>query len=315
MKRNIFRSLRILGIDAFFRLLFRRRVLVLMYHGVVSDDDASVDGDWLQVRASEFEDQMRFLSRHYEVTGFADALSSKRTSRPLAIVTFDDGYANNCSVALPILKKFSLPATIFVTTGFVDTPRQFWWDRLRNGLGTGRSPSKDDENRLKSLHPYAIDVAVEAIIGASEGRQTTMPSESYRVLNRSEISELLGSGLVELGSHTHQHEILLGLSDDEVRSTLQLSSASLSEWGTTGRWFAAPNGDFRSDQVRLMQEAGYEVCVGTSSTGLWKVPQDRFSIPRVGIGRGLTMDEFALATSGAIAWLKSLRSRSTSMSP
>ena len=311
MKRNIFRILRVLGIDTLFRFFFRRHVLVLMYHGVLSDHDANGDGDWLQVRASEFEDQMRYLSRHYEVTDFANALSPKKTSRPLAIVTFDDGYANNCSVALPILKKFSLPATIFVTTGFVDTPRQFWWDRLRSGLGAGKSPSKKDEDKLKSLHPCSIDAAVDSILDSSKGTRSPFPVESYRALNRREIGELLESGLIELGSHTHQHEILLGLSDEEVHSTLKLSSEALREWGTTGRWFAAPNGDFRIDQLKLVQAAGYEICVGTRPTGLWKAPLDRFSIPRIGIGRGLSIDEFAMATSGAIAWAKSLRTQPT----
>lgn len=306
MKRFLFKIARLFGIVALFRRCYRGHVLVLMYHGVLPDEERCAEGDWLQVRASEFRSQMEYLARHYEVCDISRALLGKRSARPLAIVTFDDGYANNCRTALPILRQLELPATIFVATGFADTQRLFWWDRLRHGSPDGKAPRSEEYDRLKSLHAHDIDAEVDAILDANGAGQKPLPTESYRALNRSEIAELLGSGLVELGSHTHQHEILLGLTDNEIRSTLDQSAKCLRQWGSSARWFAAPNGDFREDQIPLIQEAGFEVCVGTQ-TGLWKAPNERLSIPRIGIGRGLTLDEFALATCGALAWWQALR--------
>ncbi len=306
MKRYILSVGCLLGIAALFRRLHRNRVLVLMYHGVAPDSEAHVQGDWLQVRASEFRAQMTYLARHYEVCHFSHALTRLSSKRPLAIVTFDDGYANNCGTALPILAELGLPATVFVTTSMVDSQRLFWWDRLRLALISKRAPTSEEVDRIKSLHPDAIDAHVAAILDATGCTQAPLPTESHRALNSSEISKLLRSGLIEIGSHTHRHEILLRLNDDEVKETLEASICRLRQWGVAPRWFAAPNGDFREDQVPIIQGAGFEICVGTK-TGLWDTGGQKFSIPRVGIGRGLTIEEFSLVTSGAVDWARSLR--------
>ena len=310
MKRFIFNALRFLCVSALFRHLYRNRVLVLMYHGVIPDNDSHADGDWLQVRASEFLAQMTYLADHYEVCGFSRALTNSSSTRPLAIVTFDDGYANNCSTALPILAKLGLPATIFVTTAMVNTHRLFWWDRLRLAHMEKMALASEEFEHVKSLHPSKIEAHVDAILNAAGCSNAALPIESYRALDSSEIAKLLHSGLIELGSHTHQHEILLHLNDAEVKETLGKSAQCLHRWGSEAKWFAAPNGDFREDQVSIIKKAGFEICVGTR-TGHWDAPNHRFSIPRIGIGRGLTLAEFMLATSGALDWVRFLRSRRT----
>lgn len=306
MKRFILSVGWLLRIPALFRRLHRNRVLVLMYHGVAPDNEIHVQGDWLQVRASEFRAQMTYLARHYEVCHFSRVLTKLPSKRPLAIVTFDDGYANNCGTALPILEALGLPATVFVTTAMVDSQRMFWWDRLRLALISKRAPTSEEVDQIKSLHPGAIDARVNAILDSAGCAHIPPPTESYRTLNSAEIARLLRSGLIEIGSHTHFHEILLQLKDDEVKETLEASTRCLRQWGVTPRWFAAPNGDFREDQVPIIQGAGFEICAGTK-IGLWDAGGQRFSIPRVGIGRGLTLAEFSFAISGAVDWARSLR--------
>jgi peptidoglycan/xylan/chitin deacetylase (PgdA/CDA1 family) len=305
MKRYILSVGWLLGIPALFRRLYRNRILVLMYHGVAPDHDTQVQGDWLQVRASEFRAQMTYLACHYEVCNFSRVLTGGPSKRPLAIVTFDDGYANNCSTALPTLAEFGLPATVFVTTGMVDSQRMFWWDRLRLSLISKRAPTSEEIDQIKSLHPTAIDASVNAILDSAGCAHAPPPTESYRALDSSEIANLLRSGLIEIGSHTHRHEILIRLNDNEVKETLDASARCLRRWGANPRWFAAPNGDFRENQVPIIQSAGFEICVGTN-TGLWDAGGQKFSIPRVGVGRGLTLAEFAFATSGAADWARSL---------
>ncbi|RMD68015.1 MAG: hypothetical protein D6819_10400, partial [Gammaproteobacteria bacterium] len=80
------------GIAALAQALHRRRVAVLMYHGLARDEDPLAEGDWLQVRAGEFAAQMDYLSRRYRVIRFSEALHPpRREDRPRAIITFDDG--------------------------------------------------------------------------------------------------------------------------------------------------------------------------------------------------------------------------------
>jgi len=277
-----------------------------MYHGVVADDEALAEGDWLQVRASEFRRQMAYLARHYRVVDFAEALTGEvGAGKPRAIVTFDDGYANNYSVALPILAALDLRATVFVATGQVGTNRLFWWDRLHLAAA-GRSVPPGEIARLKALPPSRLDAEVDAYI---EQRGWTLPREApaaYRSLGVDELQALHRSGRVEIGSHTHGHEILEHLPDAAVEATVAASCAFLREQGIAPRFFAAPNGDYRQEQIPLLARAGLQVCVATRE-GLWRPAEGAYRIPRIGIGRGCAMAEFALALTGLPARLREWR--------
>lgn len=286
-----------LGLVAWARQRNRREVAVLMYHGVVADDEALAEGDWLQVRASEFRRQMAYLARHYRVVDFAEALADGADSdQPRAIVTFDDGYANNYTVALPILAALNLKATVFVATGQVGTARLFWWDRLRLAAA-GQSVPAAQIARFKALPAARLEAEVDAYIA---DRGWTLPNaapEAYRSLSRDELLALSRSGRVEIGSHTHGHEILEHLSDAEVTATVDASCAFLRAQGLAPRYFAAPNGDYHDRQIPLLARAGLQACVATRE-GLWLSAAGAYRIPRLGIGRGCALADFALALSG-----------------
>ena len=68
-----------------------------------------------------------------------NALRNNSLPRRAVVVTFDDGYADNCWQALPILERHAVPATFFVTTGYLRETRRFWWDELERLIL--RSPS------------------------------------------------------------------------------------------------------------------------------------------------------------------------------
>lgn len=92
---------------------------ILMYHRVAP----GLPDDQLTVRPDTFDRQMDHLSRHCRVRSLADALDDLRagtTRRGDVVVTFDDGYLDNLTHALPILQKHGVPATIFVTSAFCD---------------------------------------------------------------------------------------------------------------------------------------------------------------------------------------------------
>ncbi|KAB2842782.1 MAG: polysaccharide deacetylase family protein, partial [Burkholderiales bacterium] len=283
----------------------RDQVVVLMYHGVLPDDEHLAEGDWLQVRASEFRAQMAFLAEHYEVCRIKDVLAPPIAppARPRALVTFDDGYANNLHVALPILREYTTPASIFLVTGHVDTRRLFWWDRLHLACLNGAPPEAEQVRALKARSPRDIKAAVDAYLAAKQLEAPETAPEAYRVLSRGEITALADSGLIEFGSHTHGHEILENLSKAEASATLEISAERLIRWGLTAGHFAAPNGDYTDGQIELIQQAGYTTCFGTRP-GIWNAPQEPYCIPRMGIGRGTNIDQFALLVSGFSHWLR-----------
>src|SRR5256885_476810 len=122
--------------------LNRRKILVLVYHGVhAGRAEPVLNFDGMHVRARRFVRQMRYVSRRNRVVTLDRLLEPGQAptpDRPCAVITIDDGYRNIQQVAFPILKRLRLPATLFVPTGFILGGRGFWWDRLRLIVGAAQ---------------------------------------------------------------------------------------------------------------------------------------------------------------------------------
>jgi hypothetical protein len=108
-----------------FRLLHLRllpeNVSVLMYHGLVGAPLPVPD--WCFLPLSQFEEQMEYLARHCDVVHLEEAFSSdsRGAGRPRACVTFDDGFASVHDLALPVLERLGIPATVYLVTDLVDS--------------------------------------------------------------------------------------------------------------------------------------------------------------------------------------------------
>jgi len=304
LKSVLAQGLALAGANAIARRINRGGVTVLMYHGVMEDGFDLAEGDWLQVRASEFRSQMQHLDRHYRVVPLERAWEGKDDGRPTVALTFDDGYANNFRVAFPILREFGFPATVFLVTGAVGTRRLFWFDRLQMAL-RGRVALAElkriKEDLKANAHPDSIEDAVDALLRGYPDAGTISEDavEAYRPLNREEIGEMAASGLVRFGSHTHRHEILPRLSQAEAERTLLQSLEILNTLPGYGGYFCFPNGGWTPEHIPLCRRLGFEGAVLTRP-GVWKNPADRFTIPRFGIGRGADAATFAATVSGIL---------------
>jgi peptidoglycan/xylan/chitin deacetylase (PgdA/CDA1 family) len=104
--------------------------VVLMYHRVA---DTPCDPWRLSVTPTNFAAQLRVLTGIAEVLSADDlvfGVETGRSSRPAVVLTFDDGYADALLTVKPLLDRFRLPATLFLPSGAVDSPREHWWDEL-----------------------------------------------------------------------------------------------------------------------------------------------------------------------------------------
>lgn len=296
------------SIPRIFRAWHHGRILVLMYHGVLPDDDQLAENDWLQVRSSEFAEQMAFVRQHYQPVRLIDVIENKlgASSKPMAIVTFDDGYANNFHHALPILQQFDVPATIFVATSHIGRRKLFWWDRMRLSLqAQGKAVPPEWPQTLKQLPPGQIDTALDQLLeglGISPEFSLQASPDSYRAMTIEELKMAQNSGLIDFGSHTHGHEIIERLSDNELRHTLAEAQAHLKLWGIEAKLFAAPNGDYQDRQIPILMEQSLLACVATHE-GLWLPGITPYRIPRMGIGRDTSIDKFALITAGVMHFI------------
>ncbi|HET8674722.1 MAG TPA: polysaccharide deacetylase family protein [Blastocatellia bacterium] len=118
------------------------RALILLYHRVAE----SISDPWsLAVKPAHFAEHLEVIKKRARVLSVEElvaAVADNNLPRRAIVITFDDGYADNFLNAKPLLEKNDCPATIFVTTGFAGSDREFWWDELdRLFLQPGALPS------------------------------------------------------------------------------------------------------------------------------------------------------------------------------
>ena len=274
-------------------------LVVLTYHRVLPKPDPLLPGE---PDAAEFASQMDMLSCVFKLIGLAEARDRllARSLPPRAMcITFDDGYANNCEIALPILRERGIPATVFVATGFLNGGRMFndtMIEAVRRAgsvldlapLGLGRYELPDVAARrraidqilpaIKHLDPDERLARVERIaeiVGARLPDDLMMTDEQVR--------KLADNG-VEIGAHTVRHPVLTRVTPERARTELVESRRRLQ--AITGRpvtSFAYPNGrpvsDYDASHVALVRDSGFELAVSTAP-GAASPLCDPFQIPR-----------------------------------
>jgi peptidoglycan/xylan/chitin deacetylase (PgdA/CDA1 family) len=136
--------------------------LILMYHGIA---DVDLDPWALYVKPEHFASHLEVLQKYAHTISLQEMAQAHRDNnipdRAVAI-TFDDGYANNLHNAKPLLEQYGIPATVFVTTGYVGQNREFWWDELeRILLQPGRLPKTLSLNLNQSIQQWELGTASE----------------------------------------------------------------------------------------------------------------------------------------------------------
>jgi peptidoglycan/xylan/chitin deacetylase (PgdA/CDA1 family) len=267
--------------------------------------DLDRDTQSLAVRPDHFRLQMRRLKRRYDLYHLDDPWP--RATRPGAVVTFDDGYADNATTALPILEEEEVPATFFVSVGAVEQGREFWWDELERWLlsGTalperlevGEGPARvtfatrSAEERaacyrglhrlIRDLTPDRREPLLAALRTACGGDPTARPS--HRPLNPSEVARLGQSPWARVGAHGVTHTPFSALSLEAQREEMTASRDRLRAWAQTEvATFSFPFGgrrDFTGDSVRLAREAGFRRIAANipGQARRWSAP---FVVPR-----------------------------------
>jgi peptidoglycan/xylan/chitin deacetylase (PgdA/CDA1 family) len=214
--------------------------LILAYHSV-----SQTRSDSLAVPLTEFENQMEWLRRHdYQsmtLANFVQQPIEKR--RPVVIITFDDGYADNYALAFPVLKRYGFVATVFLVSDYIGTDRIFSWDAP--AIQNGADPS------------------------------------FYRLLNWQQVREMVAFG-IEVGSHTCTHRELTSLSDQECWDEITRSRRDLqAKLGHPVTSFCYPRGDLNGRAIQFVEKAGYDCGVVTPPRR--RIPLCAYTLRRVGI--------------------------------
>jgi peptidoglycan/xylan/chitin deacetylase (PgdA/CDA1 family) len=256
-----------------------------------------------EIDAGTFERHMRLLAREFNVLPLGEAcMRLVRGTLPAraACVTFDDGYASNEEVALPILRRFRLKATFFISTGFIDGGIMFndvvieaargapsgvydlsdigFGIYALDGIASRRAAVDAMIPRLKYQSPQERSASLERLVSALR------PKPPINLMMRSEQIRRLHAAGMEIGAHTVNHPILAPLGDEDARAEIVMGKHRLEDIiGAPVKLFAYPNGkpgkDYGPRDVRLVKEAGFVAAVSTSS-GVANRASDRFQLPR-----------------------------------
>lgn len=278
----------------------RGALSVLIFHRVLERVDPLFPQE---VDAAMFDRILGWVGSDFNVISLERAVDGLQhgTLPPRALaITFDDGYADNQEVALPLLVKHGMTATFFIASGFLDggrmwndtlieSLRRFLGERLdlsSLGLGTFETGSavqrRDAIDRLlpqiKYLPPLTRADTVEAIASVAG---VDLPDDL--MMSSAQVRSLREAGM-SIGAHTRSHPILASLeaaeAEDEIGGGKRDLEAILDE---SISLFAYPNGkpgrDYSADHVKMVKNAGFSAAVSTAP-GAARADCDLFQVPR-----------------------------------
>jgi peptidoglycan/xylan/chitin deacetylase (PgdA/CDA1 family) len=296
--------------------LTRDRPRVLMYHRF------GACTSWRALGADVFADQMRIVRRRFVAMTVSELRNALRTGKAPAnavAITIDDGYEDAYRYALPVLRSLGLPATFYVTTGFIERATWLWPDRVayildHSPLDSARWASNGHQLSVSLDTParrqqgwFTLTAYIETLPTREARRfldelahrlDVTLPetpTQEYRAATWEQLHDLADAG-IEIGDHTWSHPLLPRCSRDELEQEIFTSKAILEErLGTEVRSFAYPHGGC-NDQVReIVRQAGYQnAVISTNWESLdWT---DDFTIPR--LSHGGPLPRFQTTISG-----------------
>jgi peptidoglycan/xylan/chitin deacetylase (PgdA/CDA1 family) len=277
-----------------------RCLSILIYHRVVAEPDPLAPD---QVCAREFDWQLAALSRWFKVLSLREAVTRLRDGTlPIrsACVTFDDGYADNVTVALPILRRRGVPATFFLAIGFIDGGTM-WNDSVIETVRNAQGDTLDArcigldtlDISTVGLRRRAIDGLLAALkylpLEERQKRAEELAAETSRslpsdlMMTTEQVRRLHASDM-DIGAHTVTHPILSQLdperADNEIRDGKRRLEAITENPVTL---FAYPNGkpgrDYLREHVGMVKSLGFEAAVSTAR-GVSHAASDPFQLPR-----------------------------------
>ena len=255
------------------------RLGILMYHRV-SPRIAKLPAPLYNIQPRSFAAQLEGLARRgFQFTSLQTALAAASRQECLpaktVVLTFDDGFASVYTHAWPVLKRMGIPATVFVSTAYLDSDEPFPFD----AWGTAH---KDQA-----------------------------PSDSYRPLSTDECREMMDSGLVEIGAHTHTHQDFHGRPESFRKDLLQSVQIVSERFGLDEVPFAFPYGSeysgFASADLRSAADSAGVQCGLTTTAELVNLFDSPFRWGRFNVFSWDTSATLAAKLGGWYSWAPKTR--------
>lgn len=308
------------------RLVLRRRAVVLMYHRVLSSDDRrrTASHNAICVSAETFARHMAVLSRHFvplSAEQFHDHLA-RHVPFPnrSVLITFDDGWRDNYTHALPILRRHGLPALVFLPASYVGSGRLFWQEALVHLLthagAVARRGASERQRLMTLLQPFGLEgtlsvtgpaaraAIVEAVGGlkaiardrtedliaqlcSTLGVNPSALTDTDAFIDDAQLDEMAGAGIT-FGGHGVDHLLLTQVPEPSAEQEIRGSKAYVDErLRPKVSCFSYPNGYLNEFVVSAVRRAGFQLAV-TTRRGLVRCTDDPLVVGRVNIHEAVT---------------------------
>jgi peptidoglycan/xylan/chitin deacetylase (PgdA/CDA1 family) len=289
-----------------------RRLTIVTYHRVTPKRLDQIENSLptLFVTEDTFRKHLTFYKKYYKIIRFSDLAGyacSSNMPHNLLMITFDDGYEDNCKYGSAILNEYNAPWTLFVATDKVSQKTVMWWDRLFALLThLVKKPKKQFEEAI-SLPSHLAEIVTQFRKNSSElfadfnrrtmdellaliaelqsyctlSEETLVQENSF--LNWDQANRLYPSA--DIGSHTCSHTVLTGLPMTQVEQELFLSKETIQQYCHRAPLaFSYPAGLYAREMVPLVGKAGYQFAV-TQDRGVNDL-SDPYTLKRINVWEG-----------------------------
>ena len=312
----------------------RQKAAILMYHGV-TDQPINL---WTQVHIDRFREQMKFIKENCHPIALKELVQARKEKIVLpeysVCVTFDDGFQNNFTTAYPVLKEYNIPATIFVTTSFVDKTGKYngyiWTDYIlilliessetnfsdaAIGITNTSLHSFNDKIKVKEkitayLKSKSSEEKEHYILELKEKLDVTEISHSHPVCSSmtwEELQKISTDPLITIGAHTVNHPILSQIEETEIDEEIIGSKMILEQkLNKDITLFAYPNGrpqDYNQKAIATAQNH-FDAALSTIE-GLSPYDDDHYQLKRIPVGNDTKLWQFKLHLAGVYESFKS----------
>lgn len=296
------------------RAQLRGTGVILMLHRVLADDSSAAlpHRNELCVGPRAFERLLRWLRKHFDCVSLPDLLKANEHPRgwdkPKVALTFDDGWADNALHAFPLLQRYQMPASVFLSTDYIGSRQRFWWESLGETLW-GSHGDAARHALIAQMRRIGRPLSVAYFLNESPHTRSlalakyllslkTLPVQTLQLLTEAcptdalpqaldwqQVGELEDSGLIRFGPHGASHALLPGLDDPRLDEELSRSHDALQQGCKQPLpVYCYPNGDHDARVRERLAAQGYPYALSTRP-GICQGHEDPLALPRIGVSQ------------------------------
>ncbi len=292
------------GLYALGRAWNKEKTIILMYHGVTSDNDPVANYDHKHIERERLEGHLQYLKKHYSIISLDDYIiwrkGEKRILPPNSlIITFDDGYTNNYTQLFPLLSRYDIPATIFLPTAYIGKKQVAWYDIVTYCIYRTKKKKLiidsqifdviNDKQKIEAIMKLKRKIRtsgvlrtkiIAEVVKETEIDPTLCEEEDFLFLSWEQCKKIKKSKIT-FGSHSCTHEYMTDLSEEKFKKEVCESKKIIeTELGEPCLAFAYPFGEY-NEKVRIALKNTDYFCAVTTTFGSNAIDTDVLRLYRI----------------------------------